>query len=192
MLRLSVCLALLAGVCALRARPIVAGQVHAPKDPKPEAKAATNLAREIHHQLLLLPYYSVFDSISFALNGNKVTLTGQVVRPTLRANAEAAIKTIEGVETVVNQIEVLPASPSDDELRRAVYRAIFEDPTLAAYAVQAVPPIHIVVKNGNVSLEGWVNSAADKNLAGSRANAVAEALSVKNNLVVQPKAGAAE
>jgi hyperosmotically inducible protein len=159
---------------------------------KPEDKYPSSLAREIHHQLFMLPFYSVFDSITFTLEGKKVTLAGQVVRHTLKDHAEAAVKNIEGVDTVVNNIEVLPASPADDDLRRAVYRAIYEDPALERYAIQAVPSIHIIVKNGNVSLEGFVSTDSDKNLAALRAGTAPNVLRVKNNLVVQPKGATAE
>lgn len=159
---------------------------------KPEERAPSGLSREIHHQILVLPFYSVFDFIAFTLDGNKVTLSGQVARRNLKAHAEAAVKSIEGVGVVVNNIEVLPVSPADDDLRRAVYRALYEDPTLARYATQNVPPIHIIVKNANVALEGSVESLSDKNLAALRAGGVANVLSVKNNLVVHPKGIAAE
>lgn len=153
---------------------------------------ASRLARQIHQQLLMLPFYSVFDTITFSLDGKKVTLTGHVLRPTLRADAEAAIKSIEGVDVVIDQIEVLPTSTTDNELRRAIYRSIFEDPALAAYAVQAVPPIHIIVKNGNVTLEGAVKSVADKNLAAVRAGSVANVAGMKNNLSVQARRNSTE
>ena len=172
--------------------PLLAQAPSANSPAKSEEKYPPNLSREIHHQLLVLPYYSVFDVIGFTLDGGRVTLTGQVVRPTLKSQAEAAVKSIEGVDSVVNQIELLPPSPADDELRRAIYRAIFEDSTLARYAVHPVPPIHIIVKNGDVALEGAVESVSDKNLAGSRAGGVANVHNVKNNLVVQPKGSAGE
>jgi hyperosmotically inducible protein len=113
-----------------------------------------------------------------------VILSGQVTRPTLKSDAEAAVKSIEGVASVVNNIEVLPPSPMDDQLRRALYRVIYGDPGLSRYSIQAVPSIHIIVKNGNVALEGVVDSETDKNLAGIRANGVPNVFSVKNNLVV--------
>ena len=162
--------------------------------PKGAAKGEenSNLFREIHHQILVLPYYSVFDTIRFTLEGHKVTLTGQVLRRTLKEHAEGAIRSIEGVDVVVNQIEVLPASPGDDELRRAVYRALYEDGTLARYATQNVPPVHIIVKNGSVALEGYVDSLSDKNLAGARAAAVTNLGGIKNDLVVRAKEAAAE
>jgi hyperosmotically inducible protein len=192
MRRIAIWPALLALLSALSAPSLPAQTTPAKKPPKPEEKYSSSLSREIYHQLRVLPFYSVFDSIAFTLDGNKVTLTGQVVRPTLKAHAEAAIKSIEGVDTVVNHIEVLPVSSADDDLRAAVYRALYEDPTLARYATQAVPPVHIIVKNGNVTLEGSIGSESDKNLAALRTGAVGSVLSVKNNLVVQPKGGAAE
>src|SRR5574340_8413 len=117
-------------------------------------KPAEALTRQVRHQLLVLPFFSVFDNLAFTMEGDKVTLSGQVVRPTLKAHAEAAVKSLEGVGTVVNQIEVLPVSPADNEIRRATYQAIYRDGTLKRYAVLAVPPIHIIVKNGALSLEG--------------------------------------
>ncbi|HTQ98124.1 MAG TPA: BON domain-containing protein, partial [Candidatus Acidoferrum sp.] len=137
-----------------------------------DEKQPLSLSREIHHQLLVLPFYSVFDSIHFTLEGHKVTLSGQVMRRSLKENAEGAVKSIEGVEVVVNQIEVLPPSGSDDDIRDAVYRALYEDELLARYAIQNIPPIHIIVKNGAVALEGAVDSASDKALASKRAGSV--------------------
>jgi hyperosmotically inducible protein len=149
-----------------------------------DSKMNANLIREVRHQLVMLPYYSVFDNLTYALEGDKVILHGQVIRPTLKSDAEAAVKSIEGVGRVVNNIEVLPPSPMDDEIRRAVYRAIYGDTGLQRYSLQAVPSIHIIVKNGNVTLEGVADSEADKNLANIRASSVPNVFSVKNNLVV--------
>jgi hyperosmotically inducible protein len=151
---------------------------------KPEEHS---LAHDVRHQLQVLPYYSVFDYITFTLEGGKVTLSGQVVRPTLRADAEAAVRTIEGVASINNQIEVLPKSSSDDELRRSVYRAIFEDAVLQRYAVSELPAIHILVKEGGVTLEGLVASEGEKNLAGARASGVAGVAGVTNHLAVRAK-----
>lgn len=173
--------------------PALSAQRATVKKPQAEEKYPTTLTREIQHQILMLPFYSVFDSITFRIDGNKVTLHGQVVRHTLKDHAEAAVKSLEGVNSVVNEIEVLPVSPADDELRRSVYRALYEDSDLARYAVQAVPAIHIIVKNGNVALEGFVGSETDKNRAALRADSVPKAVSVKNNLVVvQAKGSSAE
>ncbi|MGC2527384.1 MAG: BON domain-containing protein [Candidatus Acidiferrum sp.] len=149
-----------------------------------EPKTERQLIREVHHVLVMLPYYSVFDNLAYRVEGDKVILEGQVVRPTLKSDAAAAVKSIEGVSTVVNNIEVLPLSPMDDQLRRAVYRAIYGDTVLSRYGYQAVPSIHIIVKNGNVTLEGVVDSESDKNLANLRASQVPNAFSVKNNLRV--------
>jgi hyperosmotically inducible protein len=132
----------------------------------------------------MLPWYSVFDNLAYQVDGDKVTLYGQVVRPSLKSDAEAAVKSIEGVGSVVNNIEVLPVSAMDDQLRRAVFRAIFGEAGLSRYAEQAVPSIHIIVKNGNVTLEGVVDNEMDKNLANLRASQVPNVFSVKNNLVV--------
>ena len=151
-----------------------------------EPKSRQNLIREVRHQLVLLPYYSVFDNLSFRVDGDTVTLQGQVVRPTLKSDAEGVVKNIDGVEKVVNNIEVLPNSPMDDQIRRAVYRAIYGDPALSRYAESAVPSIHIIVNNGSVTLVGVVDSETDKNLAYMRASGVHNVFSVKNELVVAP------
>jgi hyperosmotically inducible periplasmic protein len=150
-----------------------------------ETKANQNLIREVRHQLLLLPYYTVFDNLAFKVDGDHVTLEGQVTNPTLKHDAEAAVKSIEGVSSVTNNIEVLPPSPMDDQLRRALYRAIYGDAVLSKYGWSALPSIHIIVKSGHVALEGVVDSETDKNLAGLRANGVPNVFEVKNNLVVK-------
>jgi hyperosmotically inducible protein len=148
-------------------------------------KAETRIAKEVRHEILMLPYFGVFDNIEFRVDGSAVTLTGQVTRPTLKSSAESAVKGIEGVEKVDNQIEVLPLSPNDDRLRVALYRAIYEFPSLRRYAMTVIKPIRIIVKNGNATLEGVVDSEADKNLVGIRANGVHGMFSVTNNLRVE-------
>lgn len=153
-----------------------------------DKKLRENLVKEVRHQLLLLPYYSVFDNLLFKVDGDKVTLMGQVVRPTLKSDAENAVKGIEAVASVDNQIEVLPVSPMDDQVRRAVFRAIYGDTALSRYGMSALPSIHIVVKNGNVTLEGVVDSESDRNLANLRANGVPNVFSVTNNLTVSASA----
>jgi hyperosmotically inducible protein len=154
------------------------------KKQRSEAKYREKLVKEVRHQLVMLPYYSVFDNLAYKVDGDAVTLFGEVTRPTLKSDAEAAVKSIEGVASVVNNIEVLPVSTMDDQTRRAVYRAIYGDTALSRYSIQAVPPIHIIVKNGNVTLEGAVDSESDKNLANLRASQVPNVFSVKNNLIV--------
>ena len=153
--------------------------------PQQSARSKERLEREVHHELVLLPYYGVFDNLMFKVQGYKVTLMGEVTRPTLKTAAEAAVKTIEGVESIDNQIEVLPLSPNDDRIRLAVYRAVYGQADLSRYGVQAIPPIHIIVKSGNVKLEGVVATEADKNLAGVLAKGVAGVFSVNNNLRVE-------
>jgi hyperosmotically inducible protein len=161
----------------------VAAAAAAPQAALP--RAADRIAREVRHELVMLPYYGVFDNLAYQVNGSTVTLLGQVTRPTLKSDAERAVKGIEGVDKVVNKIEVLPLSPMDDKIRLAVYRAIYSDPALDRYALRAVPPIHIIVKNGNVTLDGAVASQADKNIAGIRANGVPGVFSVRNELQVE-------
>ena len=145
----------------------------------------SNLVREVRHELVLQPYYGVFDNLSFRVDGSAVTLMGQVTNPVLKDDAGKAVKRIEGVTSVNNQIEVLPLSPMDQQTRLAVFRSIYSSPGFEKYAYQAVPPIHIIVKNGHVSLEGVVGNQMDKTLAGVRANTVPGIFSVDNHLRVE-------
>src|ERR1700693_3737228 len=153
---------------------------------QPSAKSQDRIVREVRHELLMLPYFGVFDYIAFKVDGSTVALLGQVVRPTLRSDAENVVKRIEGVEKVTNQIEVLPPSPMDDRLRLELYRAIYGFPALEKYALGVQKPIRIIVKMGHVTLEGVVDNQADKDLAGLRANTVPGIFSVNNNLQVVP------
>ena len=130
------------------------------------------------------PYFNVFDYIAFQVKGDTVILQGEVTRPTLKSDAENAVKRIEGVQQVINKIEILPPSPMDDQLRLALYRAIYGFPALEKYALGVQKPIRIIVKNGRVTLEGVVDSEADKNLVTVRANSVPGIFSVTNNLQV--------
>jgi hyperosmotically inducible protein len=144
------------------------------------------IAREVRHKLLMLPYYGVFDDLAFRVDGGTVTLLGAVTRPSLKSDAESAVKRIEGVERVINEIEVLPPSPMDDRIRMAEYRAIYGDSALSTrYGFRSIPPIHIIVKNGHVDLEGVVANEADRNIANIRANSVPGVFSVTNNLQVE-------
>ncbi len=153
--------------------------------PQPSAKSEDRITHEVRHELLMLPYYGVFDNLVYKVEGSTVTLMGQVTRPTLKSDAGNVVKDIEGVEKVDNQIQVLPLSPMDDRSRLALYRAIYNHAGLDRYALQAVPPIHIIVQNGNVTLEGVVATQTDKDLAGMRANGVSGIFSVVNNLRVE-------
>jgi len=149
-------------------------------------KGIDRIVKEVHHELVMLPFYGVFDNLAYKVDPDgTVTLLGQVSRPTVKSDAENVVKRIEGVEKVVNNIEVLPTSINDDNIRRAVYRAIFGNSVLSQYQLRAVPPIHIIVKNGNVTLEGVVARAMDKQIAGMQANQVSGVFSVTNNLQVE-------
>lgn len=148
-------------------------------------KSIDRIVKEVHHELVMLPYYGVFDNLAYKVDPDgTVTLLGQVARPTLKSDAGNVVKRIEGVINVVNNIEVLPLSPSDDRIRRAVYRAIYTNSVLSPYQLRAVPPIHIIVKNGQVTLEGAVARTMDKQVAGMKANGVSGVFGVTNNLIV--------
>jgi hyperosmotically inducible protein len=142
------------------------------------------IQKEVRHELLMLPYFGVFDYIAFQVKGDTVILQGEVTRPTLKSDAENVVKHIEGVQQVINNIEVLPPSPMDDQLRLALYRAIYGYPALEKYALGVQKPIRIIVKNGRVTLEGVVDSETDKNFVTVRANSVPGIFSVTNNLRV--------
>jgi hyperosmotically inducible protein len=149
-------------------------------------RSVDRIIREVHHELVMLPFYGVFDNLSYSVAPDgTVTLMGQVARPTLKSDAENVVKKIEGVNRVINNIEVLPTSPMDDRIRLAVYRAIFGNEALNQYQMRAVPPIHIIVNNGRVTLEGVVARAMDKQIAGVQANSVPGVFSVTNNLKVE-------
>jgi hyperosmotically inducible protein len=143
------------------------------------------ISREVYHELVMLPQLTIFDNIQYKVDGNKVTLMGQVRDAILKDSAEKTVKHIEGVDSVNNQIEILPASGNDDRIRREVARSLFNDERLFRYSMGSVPPIHIIVKGGHVTLEGVVNSEADKNEANIRANSVPGVFSVDNHLQVQ-------
>jgi hyperosmotically inducible protein len=153
-----------------------------------ESPAATgavvqNLERQVRSQLLKLPYFGVFDNLEFRVDADrKVTLLGETIRPTLKRDAEAAVKRIEGVELVDNQIKVLPVSNFDDNIRVRAYYAVYGHPALNRYAVFPQAPIRIIVDRGNVTLEGVVNSEVERQLAFSRVNGLSGVFSVTNNL----------
>jgi len=151
----------------------------------PGQAGEARLAKEVRHQLVMLPYYTVFDDLGFRVNDTEITLVGDVRNPVLKSDAENVVKHIEGVTKVINQIKVLPVSPMDDQIRRAEFRAIYGDPQIGdRYGHQALPPIHIIVENGHVRLEGVVANQFDKNLINVRANAVPNVFSVQNDLQV--------
>jgi hyperosmotically inducible protein len=144
------------------------------------------LEYEIQRELLMLPYYGVFDNLAFRVEpGGTVRLLGQVVRPTLKSDAERRLKGVSGIEKVINDIEVLPTSPGDDRIRVALARNIYRTESLERYGFQSQPSIHIIVKNGRVTLEGVVDNEGDKTIAGLKAREVGGVFEVTNNLRVE-------
>jgi hyperosmotically inducible protein len=149
------------------------------------ANGPKSLEERVRHELAMLPYYGPFDSLSFRVDGETVTLLGEVTRPTLKSDAAAVVRALEGVEGVDNQIDVLPLSPYDNRIRAAVYRSIYAQPSLSRYAIQARPAIHIIVRNGTVRLEGVVATEMDRTIAGLQASGVSGVFELDNNLRVE-------
>ena len=143
------------------------------------------LLRGVRKELIMMPFLSIFDNLSYRIEDGTVYLYGQVIRPTLKSEAGNRVKSLEGVTRVVNNIEVLPLSPYDDRVRIAVARAVYGQPALNRYALGANPSIRIVVKNGNVTLEGWVSDTGSRDIAFLQANGVPGVFSVTNNLRVE-------
>ena len=156
--------------------------VAAPVTSNDQGPSQQQIMKKVRKELVTLPYYGVFDNLAYKVEGNTVTLYGQVVRPTTRKDAEHRVARIKGVERVVNQIEVLPLSSFDDSVRVRTYRTLFRTGGLYRYAMGANPSIHIVVNRGHVTLEGIVSNEGDKNLAYIAARGVPGAFSVTNNL----------
>jgi len=156
--------------------------------PPPEAalppEAQAKIAKAINHNVIMLPYYGIFDSLSYQLQGRTVILTGEVTNPSLKPDAERAVKKVEGVDKVVNNIEILPPSPIDQQIRERVRKTIYSYGPLFKYSRDPNPPIRIIVKNSRVTLEGVVDSEGDKNLCTLRVNQISSVLSVTNNLRV--------
>ena len=179
---------LLAGICVMAGALGAKDKQHIDpyiNGPADEGK----LIQEIRHKLVTLPYYGIFDDLGFTVNGGMVTLEGEVTQPGfLKDNAEKAVREVEGVTSVVNNIEILPLSANDDRIRRAVYGAVYGDPALSTrLGYRAVPSLHIMVKNGHVRLEGVVANQFDSNLARIRANGVPGVFSVDNDLKIEGK-----
>ena len=151
----------------------------------PNSNGPATLESKVRHELVMLPYLNVFDDVSYRVDGGTVTLFGQVTQPVLKSDAGNVVKRIEGVTRVDNQIEVLPLSPFDNQIRLRTYRAIFGFGPLQRYGLGVLPSIHIVVKNGNVTLAGVVSNEGDRNLAFLRANGVPGVFSVTNQLQVE-------
>jgi hyperosmotically inducible protein len=151
----------------------------------PPPQFTQRVQREVTHRILMLPYYGAFDVIGFKVEGYNLILVGKVTRPSLKDDAGHAMKGIEGIEKIDNQIEVLPVSFFDDDIRRRTFRAIYGYPALLRYALPPIKPIRIIVEHGNVTLEGVVDSSGDRNIAYLRANGVTGVFSVTNHLSVE-------
>ena len=151
----------------------------------PSAAPDVQTMNEVRKQLVTLPYYGVFDNLAYQVDGDTVTLSGQVVRPMTRKDAERRVARVEGVRTVVNNIEVLPVSQFDDSIRVRTYRAVFRSGSLYRYAMGANPSIHIIVNRGRVTLEGVVSSKMDAQLAYMAARGVPGVFSVTNSLRIE-------
>ena len=149
------------------------------------AKTEKPLAEKVRHELVMLPYYNVFDNLAFRVDGAAVTLLGQVTDPVLATSAVRAVERISGVAAVKNEMEVLPLSPLDNRIRLAMYRAIYSYPAYSRLRTMAVPPVHIIVKYGQVTLEGVAPTKTDAQVAYLRAMSVPGVFSVTNNLAVE-------
>jgi hyperosmotically inducible protein len=180
------CVSLFAACVALDAS---SGSAATPVPEKNQSSSAmgsseAELAMQVRHQLVMLPWYSVFDNLQYTVRGNEEILSGELVRPVLKDEAASAVKHIQGVQDADDQIEVLPLSRCDNQIRRAELREICSFPSLQRYGTGTMPGIHIIVKNGHLTLEGVVDHQTDKDLAGLRANGVPHVFSVTNNLRV--------
>jgi len=170
-------------VLALAALPAAQATTHS-------ERALTPMENMVRHELVMLPYLGVFDNITFQVDGSTVTLAGQVYRPSLKKSADRMVARIEGINSVVNKIEILPTSPHDDRIRLQILRALYGHPALDRYSLGTQPAIRIIVKRGDVTLEGVVNRELEKNIANLQANSVPGVFSVTNNLKVEvPKNG---
>jgi osmotically-inducible protein OsmY len=176
---------LVPGSAWARGAPSYPAQNQTASSSQRQAETEVQLIKEVRHVLVMQPFYTVFDNLAFKVNGEEVTLMGQVVRPVLKSDAESAVKKLEGVTSVKNEITVLPPSSSDDRIRRALFRAIYSAPGFQKYAIQAVPPIHIIVNLGRVTLTGVVANPMDKTVAVMRARQVPGTFAVKDEMRVE-------
>lgn len=154
----------------------------APVASNDEGLSSQQVVEKVRKELVTLPYYGVFDNLAYKVEAGTVTLYGQVVEPSTRKDAERRVARINGVERVVNNIEVLPLSSFDDSIRIRTYRTLFRTGGLYRYAMGANPSVHIIVKGGHVTLEGVVSNEADSRLAYIAARGVPGVFSVTNNL----------
>lgn len=165
---------------------------NAPQAVLPQGPDAA-VVKQVRHEIVMYPHYTIFDDIKFSVNQGQVVLEGAVTQPYKKSDLSKIIQKVPGVTSVTNDLKVLPLSSMDDRLRMQVATAIYRDPNLSTLAFQALPPIHIIVDNGHVTLEGVVNNSMQKQIAGMRANSAGLSFgTVTNNLVVEnpaPKKG---
>jgi hyperosmotically inducible protein len=179
----------MSGVSALFTMAVLVLGLFASTAPNATAGSKTSadisaIGSQVRHELVTLPWYGAFDNLAYQVDGSEVILSGQVVseHATTKSDAENSVKRIAGVTKVVNNIEILPPLPFDNQIRRAEYRAIFSQSTLGGYSMGTIPQIRIVVSHGNVTLEGTVMNQMDRNIAGLAAKTVPGVFSVTNNL----------
>ena len=171
---------------------LLMGAVLAAAGTAPQALAPSDeaLAQKVRHEIVMYSRYTLWDNINLSVDNGNVELTGAVSQPYKKSEIGKIVQKIPGVVSLTNRLEVLPLSPMDDQLRLHVARAIFRDPSLSRYAIQAVPPIHIIVSNGHVTLEGVVNNNMEKQLAGMRAASAGLSFgAITNNLRVENQPG---
>ncbi len=166
-----------AAALAVASVPMFASNGNPPQD----------LTDQVRHELVMIPYYNVFDDLNYSVENGVVTLTGDVTNPVVKTDAERSVKHLAGVTEVINKINILPPSSMDNHIRAAEYRAIFGFSNMYRYAMGSIPSIHIIVDFGHVTLTGVVDNEADKNVANIRANSVPGVFSVTNNLRVAEK-----
>ena len=145
----------------------------------------SDIAKNVRHEVVMYPRYSIWDDVGFRVVNGNVSLLGEVNQPFKKLDIERLVRNVPGVTSVTNEIKVLPLSSMDDRLRSQVANAIYRDPILSGYAMGAVPAIHIIVENGHVTLTGMVNSDMEKQIAGIRAASSLSFGPITNNLVVE-------
>lgn len=159
-----------------------------PKTDAPPLTGNDAIAHDVVHKIVTYPYYTLFDQVDFQLNDGTVHLTGEVTQPWKKSSLGNLVAEVRGVNVVDNELKVAPLSSFDDRIRMQVARAIYRDPALSRYGIQAIPPIHIIVDNGHVTLSGVVNTEMEKEIAGIRANSSMSFGKVTNNLRVEQPA----
>ena len=150
--------------------------------PAPDAQIAQQIAKEIR----MYSRYTIWDHVNLRVNNGEVQLLGEVSQPWKKQDLERLAMNVPGVTSVANELKVLPLSSFDNDIRIRVARAVYGHPSLSRYSMQAVPPIHIIVDNGRVKLEGVVNSDMEKTIAGIQAGSAGLSFgAVENNLRVE-------